>query len=379
MVIRRHGSLTTFARKTIPMSHGKTTGRGLILLGMMALGAPASSADTIRVEAESLPVPLHRPGASPSEPIEVDAKVEASAVEPIGDGKYVLVAHDKASELYLVETATGKIVGPPVTSGALPATTASGPKFEGMARDSKGNFYAIGSHSGKTDDERGQRAHLVRFRFQGDQRFPTIDPASVRRFDAWVSLKAALGKESGEVDKLKIEGLAIRELPASAGKPSRTEVVVGLREPADLVRVFAAEIKDDQPADSALAFEKLFAFDAGRREGVSSNLTSLLYLPDWRGFFVVTATEDKDNAFHGNTLWFLRDDAIPRSGLAKPERAHDFEVAMKAEGIADLPQAGQGGSNTTARLVVVFDNDAKSTHMPSRIQTLRVSRRDDRD
>ncbi len=128
-----------------------------------------------------------------------------------------------------------------------------------------------------------------------------------------------------------------------------------------------------------MAFEKLFAFDAGHREGVPATLTSLLYLPDWRGFFIVTATEDKDNAFHGNTLWFLRDDAIPKTGLARPERAHDFEVAMKAEGLADLPQADKGTSNTTARLVVVFDNDAKTTHMPSRLQTLRISRRDHRD
>jgi len=361
---------------------GKTR-RGLAIFGFLAIGAATASADTIKVEAETLPAPLHRPGASPSEPIQVDTKIEASAVEPIGDGKYVLIAHDKASELYVVETATGKIVGPPVTSDALPATSALGPKFEGMARDSKGNFYAIGSHSGKTDEERGQRAHLVKFRFQGDLKpgvAPTIDPASVRRFDAWASLKAALGKDSSEVDKLKIEGLSIRELPAIGGKAARTEVVVGLREPSDLVRTFAAEIKDDQANGSALTFEKLFSFDAGLREAVPATLTSLLYVPGWRGFFIVTATEDKDNAFHGNTLWFLRDDAIPSTGLARPDRIYDFEVAMKAEGLADLPQSTKVSSPySTARLVVVFDNDAKTTHMPSRIQTLRVSRRDDRD
>jgi hypothetical protein len=36
--------------------------------------------------------------ASPSEPIQVDAKIEASAVGPIGDGEYVPIAQDKASE-----------------------------------------------------------------------------------------------------------------------------------------------------------------------------------------------------------------------------------------------------------------------------------------
>src|SRR5271156_1892532 len=110
------------------MFHGKMR-LDLALLGLMAIGGSTTLADTIKVEAEGVPVPLHRAGASASEPIQVDVKVEASAIEPIGDGKFVLIAHDKASELYVVETATDKIVGPPVTSAALPATTASGPKF----------------------------------------------------------------------------------------------------------------------------------------------------------------------------------------------------------------------------------------------------------
>jgi hypothetical protein len=240
-----------------------------------------------------------------------------------------------------------------------------------MARDSKGNFYAIGSHSGKTDDERGQRAHLLRFRFKGNLKpgeKPTIDPASVKRFDAWASLKGALAKDSSEVDKLKIEGLAIREVPATAARPAGVQVFIGLREPSDVVRVFAADLTEGSP----LSFQKLFAFDAGHREGVPAQLTSLLYVPAWQGFFVVTASEDKDNAFHGNTLYFLADSAIPANGLARPERVYDFEVAMKAEGLADLPEASP--SKTTLRLFVAFDNDAKSTHIPSRVQTLRLSR-----
>jgi hypothetical protein len=352
------------------MLHGKMI-HGLTLMGLLAFGGSMVLADSIKVEPEGVPVAIYRTGASPSDPIQIEGKVEASAVEPIGDGKYVLIAHDKASELYVVEAATGKIVGPAVTSDALPPTTASGPKFEGMARDSKGNYYAIGSHSGKTDDERGQRAHLLRFRFKGDLKpgeKPTVAPASVKRFDAWASLKTALAKDSSEVEKLKIEGLAIREIPATIAKPAKVQVFIGLREPSDLVRVFAADLKDDQP----LSFEKFFAFDAGLREGVQATLTSLTYVPAWQGFFIITASEDKDNAFHGNTLYFLADSAIPASGLAKPERVYDFEVAMKAEGLADLPQATP--SKTTLRLLVAYDNDAKSTHIPSRVQILRLSR-----
>ena len=156
---------------------------------------------------------------------------------------------------------------------------------------------------------------------------PAIDPASVRRFEAVGSLASALARDSRDVDKLKVEGLAIREVAEVNGRPARTEVVVGLREPADSVRVFAGEIKDEPGRrGSSIAFEKLSSFDPGLREGVPATLTSLTYVPSWRGFFLLTATEDKENAFHGNTLWFLRDDEIPNSGPAKPDRAYDFGV-----------------------------------------------------
>jgi hypothetical protein len=340
------------------------------VLGSLVLAGTAFGFDgaTIRVEPESLPKALYR--AEPGKPeVAVDARVEASAIEPIGDGKFVLVAHDKASELYLVETATGRIIGPPVTSEALPATSAAGPKWEAMARDAQGNYYAMGSHSGKDDSEKSQRSHLVRFRFKAEPapgEAPVVDPASVVKFDAAGGLATALGLDKGDVAKLKVEGLAVRQL---GGK---TEVVVGLREPSDLVRVFAAEIQDSQGPGSPLNFQRLFAFDAGKRDGVPAALTSLEYLPNLGGFAILTATEDSDNAFHGNTLWFLPNAAIPRTGLARPERCLDFEVAMKAEGLAELPTSGP---KNVARLVVAFDNDAKTTHMPSRIQVLRLTRR----
>ena len=350
-----------------------------LALAMSGSGPMASSfADVIRVVPQALPVPLHRQDPGSTQPIELDTKIEASAVEPIGNGRYVMVAHDKASEFYLVETATGRIVSEPIVSDALPPTTAVGPKYEAMARDSHDHFFVMGSHSGKTAEEKSQKAHLIRFGTTHRTRIPEIDPASVRRYNAFPGLVAALSKESPEVGKLKVEGLAIIEKAAANGKPATTDVVVGLREPGDLVRVFTAPITEDQAAEQPLAFEKLFAFDAGLREGVQAQLTSLTYVPAWKGFFILTATESAENTFHGNTLWFLAEDQIPKTGLAKPDRIHDFEVAMKAEGVADLADDA-GPSRTRLRLVVVFDNDAKSTHMPSRIQTLLVTRRDDRN
>ena len=53
--------------------------------------------------------------------------------------------------------------------------------------------------------------------------------------------------------------------------------------------------------------EPAFAFDAEPREGVASELCSMEYVPALRGFLVITASEDSDNAFHGNTMWFVAD------------------------------------------------------------------------
>ena len=81
----------------------------------------------------------------------------------------------------------------------------------------------------------------------------------------------------------------------------------------------------------------MFAFDAGRREGVAPQLTSLEYVPAMGGFLVLTATEDADNAFHGNTLWLVADGETRR---ARPYAT--FEVAMKAEGLAVLGVKASG-------------------------------------
>jgi hypothetical protein len=201
----------------------------------------------------------------------------------------------------------------------------------------------------------------------------------VKRWKLRDSLASALGREQADVKQLKIEGLCVYTRPAGAGRPERLELAVGLRNPADLVRVFTADISRDPAADTELNFERLFAFPAGTREGEAAQLTSLHYLPAWKGFFVVTATEDKGNAFHGNTLYFLPADEIPAGqGAAAPHRVYDFEVAMKAEGLTDLPgPAGpDAGSDParTARLLVTFDNDVHATKIPSRMQILRLTR-----
>ena len=105
--------------------------------------------------------------------------IEPSGVEPMGDGRRVLVAHDKHPALFVVDTATGRILGESITSPKFPAPNSlGGPKWEGMARDSEGNFYLIGAHVGKTEEERTAKSVLLRFRVS-DGESPAIDDASV--------------------------------------------------------------------------------------------------------------------------------------------------------------------------------------------------------
>jgi hypothetical protein len=296
----------------------------------------------------------------------IDSLLEASGVEPIGDGKFVLVAHDKHEALFVAEAATGKIVGEPISCAAFPTGLQFGPKWEGMARDDRGNFYVIGSHAGKTEEEKVQKSYLLRFRLKTDGPTPTIDAKSVTRWKCSGSLAESLGKDVSdplERAKLKVEGLTIRR------RGDRTELVVGLREPTDRVRVFSAELTESAAPESDLTFKPLFRFDAGKREGVPLVLTSMEYVPSWKGFFVVTSTEDLTNVFHGNVLWFLSDDAI-KAGDSQPVRVAEFEPAMKCEGLAELP----GSTSEKVRLVLTYDNDALRTKIPSRIQTVVLTR-----
>ena len=107
-------------------------------------------------------------------------------------------------------------------------------------------------------------------------------------------------------------------------------------------------------------------------------MSSIDYLAAWRGFFVLTSTEDQDNRYHGNTLWFLSDDkiaaalpaALPRDTVnlddlrfVEPQKVLVFGLDVKAEGLCVLSEeAGSSKSPVRrARLALVYDNDTAKT------------------
>lgn len=335
-------------------------------LALALLFAPATAtvavADEFRLAAPSLPAPFLNNGKT-------DRVIEASGVEPIGDGRTLLVAHDKHPALHLVDAATGRLIGAPITSSRFPGPSKIGPKWEAMALDSEGNYYLIGAHVGKTDEERTAKSYLFRFRLKTDGTSPAIDDASVVRWNIARSLEAALkadGLAPEQVAKRKIEGLAVRVRTVAGA--TRRDLVIGLRDPGDKVRAYAADITETPSPDAELELKPLFSFQAEPCEGVPSQLTSLEYVPALEGFLVVTATEDQDNVFHGNTLWY-----VPDGSTSHARKIKVFGVAMKAEGLAVLGASTEAGK-TSVKLLITFDNDPHATKIPSRFQTVTLVR-----
>jgi hypothetical protein len=323
-----------------------------VALGITGLFAVSALAHHYRLESASKPAPFLRDGRA-------DVAIEPSGVAPLGDGRRVLVADEKAAALHLVDVATGAIVGAPLGSSKLPPATKMGPSWEGMAVDSEGNYYLVGSHSGKSDEERAASSVVLRFRLRSDDP-PAIDDASVVRWDIAGPLEAALraqGLDAARVAEREVGGLAVRE----AG--GRRELVIGLRKPDDKVRAFAADITDAPSPDATLRLRRLFAFDAGRREGIAPQLTSLEYVPVMGGYLVLTAMVGADNKVHGNTL------SLVNSGQPSTARSYaTFEAGMKAGGLAVLGVKATS-HQTEIKLLITYDNDPHATGLPSRFQT----------
>jgi hypothetical protein len=266
---------------------------------------------------------------------------------------------EKAAALHVVDVATGALVGEPLCCSKWSATSKTRPSWEGMALDSEGNYYLVGSHSGKSDEERAASSVVVRFRLRsGDP--PAIEDASVVRWNIAGPLEAALraqGLDAARVAEREVGGLAVRE---SGG---RRELVIGLRKPDDKVRAFAADITDAPSPDATLSLRRAFEFDADRHDDSTPQLTSLAYVPVMGGFLLLTANVGAKSACHGNTL------SLVNNGQPNLARSYaTFEGGMKAGGLAVLGVKATG-HQTEIKLMITYDNDPHATRIPSRFHT----------
>jgi hypothetical protein len=330
-----------------------------------------------------------------AEPGSEDKKIEPSGVEPIGDGKLLLVVDDKSESLIVVEAATARVKQPLKLS-----TFDNRPKWEALARDDEGAYYVIGSHFVEDPADAGAQkqltdvSRLFRFRLRSDGPDGTsfaIDSDSTLEWDITDALAVEGYHRDPRKNEVNIEGLTVRTLRDPAGAVTLRELVIGLREPHNPIRVYAANITELPPPNAKLALNPLFRFHAGKREGILSQLSSIDYLPAWHGFFIVTSTEDRSNRYHGNTLWFLSDEKISTSRpaeiqpdkltladlqLVEPQKVWVFGMDGKAEGLCVLSEeaASSGSQARRARLALVFDNDTKKTGNPGSLQFLTLLR-----
>ena len=270
----------------------------------------------------------------------MDVVIEPSGVAPLGDGRRVLVAHDKAAPTLCRRRRHGRGRTAPLGSPKFSPKIATGPKWEGMARDSEGNYYLVDSHSGKSDEERAACSAVVRFRLR-EGRPPAIDDASVVRWDIARPLEAALRAQrldEKRVAEQKIGGLAIREVGG------RRQLVIGVTQPDDKVRAFAADITAAPSPDAAPSSAPVHVRGRpprGRRR--AAHLAR------------VRPSDERVSRPHRDEG---RRQRVPRQHHLARRRRRDraarayatFEVAMKAAGLAVL-SVEASGHLTTIKLI----------------------------
>jgi hypothetical protein len=347
---------------------------GALFLGLLILTpALAVRAQEVDVEVAQPPIPFLTADTGRE-----DRKIEPSGVATIGDGSLLLVACDKNACLSVVEAATGRIK----QSFSLGVSDKK-PKWEDLAHDDDGAYYVIGSRFVEEPGEEGAQKRLIalprllRFRLRSgspDRTLLAIDSESIVEWDIGDALAAEGYPRDPLKSEVNIEGLTVRTLRDKSGHVTLRELVVGLREPQNPVRVYAANITELPAANTKLTLYPLFRFDAGERARISSELSSIDYMPEWNGFLIVTSTEDSSNRHHGNTLWFLSDEKITASRpvqllpdklklgdlrLVEPQKVWLFGLDVKAEGVCVLSEEAASSSSQArrARLALVYDND----------------------
>jgi hypothetical protein len=290
---------------------------------------------------------------------EIIRSFEPSAIEPVDDlGKVLLVANDKS--ITLDGTSTTLVLahenGTIIKTLSIPGVE-DDQKWEAMAKDGD-DFYLLSAHDVATHNK------FLRFSLNSSNNEIT---GLIETFDISESLiaKGLLNDKKWPQDMVKLEGLAIR-------KTSKTkELIFGFRKPfsdGNLVQTYAAKIPTCSNSPCTLSLRRFFKFDVGYPAGksVPFEISSLEYSDKLNGFFVLTSAEGTE--LNGNSIWFIGDDEIERSGklvskdgfvLIPPayfvtHPSVEFASGLKAEGLCIVKR------NNKDRLVIVFDNDRRA-------------------
>lgn len=309
-----------------------------------------------------------------------DKAIEPSAVEKIGNGKFLLVADDKDNKgksLKVVDATTGKVLQ--TLDKIQPAE--KNPKWEAMAKDKQGNYYVIGSHYEESDPEKlALRSLMFSFRLKNENEQDgtkiAIDTATIKPLNIKNSLTAiGLYSNIPANTTAKIEGLAVKT------NECQTELIIGFREPSKLVQIYSATIPNSELNNNSLfelSIRPYFQFVAGKTsDNTPYKLSSIEYVQDLHGFLISTSTETADSAgkpiFHGNALWFVSDKEIENSEpkllsesfkTTKVQKVLEFEPTMKVEGLCLFSNEDK----KKFQLTLVYDNDTKESSLAGKLQ-----------
>jgi hypothetical protein len=279
--------------------------------------------------------------------------IESSAVEPIGSGKFLLVANDKEADLLIVQAETGIIANNRLS---IQDSNSGNPKWEAMAKDGE-DYYIVGHYcsclySFSLENEAETDSSKIKIKTKS------------REFTVKPPIEDQISRQ--------IEGLAVW---VNANKEK--ELVVGIRDlpGKELIRIYRTKIKDC----TELSLEEFFAFIAEKPKGrkVEWHLSSIEYVQRSDGFLVVTSTEE-GTQFYGNKVWFVSREKLkasqpsPLTGKFKDTTnvmigGKVFDSKMKAEGLAIINEAKFTG-------VIVFDNDDSGTTNPAKLAVLDLSK-----
>ncbi len=334
--------------RVLPSRPSRTLALLLVIAGLFTAAARAHH---YRLESATSPTPFLRENRP-------ETAIVPAGIATIGGGERVLVADARGGSLHMMDVATGAIVGKPLTSPRFPEATGTGPDWAGLAADSKGNFYLVGSNSGPTDQERVARGALVRFRLKSGET-PAIDDASVACWDVSRSIDEALKGlklDASAIEGRRVEGLAIRE------GGGRLQVVLGLRRPNDKIRALVADITAPPSSGETITFRSLFGFDAGRPEGAVEQLVAMEHVPEMGGTVVLTSAIGDDGLSRGNTIWL-----VPTGERRRANRYATLEPGSTAGGLSVLG-VRSGGLGTTIQLLITYDRNPGATAAPGRFQ-----------
>lgn len=339
-----------------------------LLFGLACFCVPASIGVDVRAQEITMQAPTL--AFKPTPDVRDVKSIEPSGVEPIGDGKYLLVADDNASALLVVEAQTAEVVNTLPIPGY---PVESRPDWEAMAKDSQGKYYLIASHKSSGN------YHLLCFHLDGENgntpgKYAIVLEAAQPNVKIWFDgIRKTL---KGTVPE--IEGLAVWE------NEGRKELVFGVRQKGqETILVYhGAIINGEIPT-----VEAFFKFEAPPRmedtTKIGWHISSIEHTAEWGGGFLIVTSSEEGPKFYGSKIWFVSKGDLkkPQPSSPKPLSSAEtfidvtplkgdvFEKTMKAEGLAVLRS-----NDAKLSVVIVFDNDYPETTQPAALSFADLSK-----